>query len=227
MGNLELYEKVRNVPKEAQKTINAGRLKGMTDINPMWRIKILTDQFGPCGIGWYYEVGCQWIEEVGEERVAFTNIYLYVKADGEWSKPIFGTGGSKLSTMETKGLYVSDECYKMATTDAISVACKNLGIGADVYWKEDISKYGSKPDADDSNTGNTEVPQNVADMKIAAVKVKVLTDKCKADGVPVEYILKCYKIEKLGDMTEKQFSQTVNNWNIVCEKAKLWNSQES
>lgn len=50
MENLEIYEKVREVPEKAQKKIEAGRLKGMTDINPMWRIKVLTEQFGVCGI---------------------------------------------------------------------------------------------------------------------------------------------------------------------------------
>ena len=49
MGNLDLYDKVRAVPKEAQKQISGGRLNGMTDINPMWRIKTLTEQFGVCG----------------------------------------------------------------------------------------------------------------------------------------------------------------------------------
>ena len=49
MENLELYNKVREVPQDAKKTISAGRIKGFTDINPMWRIKCLTEQFGPCG----------------------------------------------------------------------------------------------------------------------------------------------------------------------------------
>lgn len=39
--NLCLYERIRQVPEEAVKTIAAGRLKGMSDINPMWRIKNL------------------------------------------------------------------------------------------------------------------------------------------------------------------------------------------
>ena len=56
MDNLKIYNAVREVPKEAQKSIGGGRLKGMTDINPMWRIKTLTEQFGACGIGWYYEI---------------------------------------------------------------------------------------------------------------------------------------------------------------------------
>ena len=35
----------------------------------------------------------------------------------------------------------SDECYKMAYTDAIGVAAKALGIGADVYWAAGRTKY--------------------------------------------------------------------------------------
>ena len=46
---------------------------------------------------------------------------------------------------ERNGLYTSDECYKMALTDAISVACKALGFGADVYWQADRTKYTNKP----------------------------------------------------------------------------------
>ena len=42
---------------------------------------------------------------------------------------------------EKSGMYVDDEAFKKAETDAISVACKMLGIGADVYWSEDRTKY--------------------------------------------------------------------------------------
>lgn len=141
MENLELYEKFRRVPAEAKKAIEGGRLKGKTDINPMWRIKALTEQFGPCGIGWYYTPVKKWMEICGNEIAAFVDIELFVKVGGEWSKPISGTGGSKFAEKEKSGVYVSDECYKMATTDAISVACKQLGIGADVYWEKDRTKY--------------------------------------------------------------------------------------
>lgn len=142
MDNLHIYEKVRSVPKEALKEISAGRLRGKSDINPMWRIKELTNQFGPCGIGWKYEITKQWLEQGANGEIsAFTNINLYVKFDGEWSAAIPGTGGSAFVAKESKGLYTSDECYKMALTDAISVACKALGFAADVYWSTDKSKY--------------------------------------------------------------------------------------
>ena len=141
MSNMDIYDSFRVTPKEAQKEIAGGRLRGFTDINPMYRIQKLTEKFGPCGIGWYYEPVKKWIERAGDEIMAFVDISLFIKVDGEWSKPIAGTGGSALYAMEKGGLKASDECFKMATTDAISVACKQLGIGADVYWKAGESKY--------------------------------------------------------------------------------------
>lgn len=143
MNNMELYNSWRKVPQEAQKAINAGRLKGKTDINPMWRIKVLTQKFGPCGTGWRYDIDKMWSEEgANEERCAFVQISLrYKMDDGNWSSPVIGVGGNMLTAKESRGLYTSDECYKMALTDAISVACKALGIGADIYWDADRTKY--------------------------------------------------------------------------------------
>ena len=79
-SNLSIYERVRCVPKEAKKEIEAGRLKGKHDIN------------------------------------------LFVKKDGEWSKPIFGNGGNKLIANEKKYEngqqvyipYLDDDAYKKA-----------------------------------------------------------------------------------------------------------------
>lgn len=50
-GRMDIWCAVSTTPKEAQKTIKGGRLNGFTDINPMWRFKVLTECFGPCGIG--------------------------------------------------------------------------------------------------------------------------------------------------------------------------------
>jgi len=141
MENLELYNKLRVVPAEAKKEIQAGRLKGFTDINPMWRIKMLTDTFGICGFGWYYDVIEQKQVAVKDEIAVFVTIHLFVKVGDEWSKPIVGLGGSKLAVNEKNGLYVSDEAFKMALTDAIGISCKALGMAADVYFDKDRSKY--------------------------------------------------------------------------------------
>lgn len=140
--NLGIYNAVRSVPANAKKTIKAGRLSGKTDINPMWRLKTLTEQFGPCGFGWKYTITDKRLEQgANGEVAAFVDINLFVNLDGKWSEAIPGTGGSAFVAKEKSGLYTSDECFKMALTDAISVACKALGFGADVYWEADESKY--------------------------------------------------------------------------------------
>lgn len=146
MDNMKIYNKVRTVPKEAQKTIRGGRLNGMTDISPMWRIEKLTEIFGMVGFGWYYTVLDHWTETGAKGVVScFVKIALYVKQGDEWSKPIEGVGGSAFVADERSGLYTSDECYKMALTDAISVSCKALGMGADVYWPANATKYQTAP----------------------------------------------------------------------------------
>jgi hypothetical protein len=196
--NLEIYGKYREVPREAQKEIKGGRMKGKTDINPMWRIKALTEQFGPCGIGWYYKPVRKWLESCGDEIAAFVDIELFVKVDGEWSMPISGTGGSMLRAKETSGLYVSDECYKMATTDAISVACKQLGFGADVYWQADKTKYDRSTETD----------------VITSKEAETIKKLCKNKGLDVATVFKI-PVEKL---TKLQYVEALKNLNTLPNK---------
>ena len=139
--NLALYNRVRAVPEEAKKPIDAGRLKGRTDINPLWRIQTLTREFGPAGIGWYTEIVESHIETSGNEKAIYLHLRLYIKQNGEWSKPIEGFGGAMIVAQEKSGLFFDDDAYKKAYTDAISQACRSLGIGADVYWANDATKY--------------------------------------------------------------------------------------
>lgn len=198
--NLDIYEKLRAVPNEAKKAIGGGRLKGMTDINPMWRIKSLTEQFGPCGIGWYYEIKDRWLETcmAKDEITANVNINLYVKVDGEWSKPIPGIGGSMLVASERNGLYVNDECYKMALTDALSVACKALGMGADVYWQSDNTKY------NDSKRDNY-----ISKLSIDDKRNKV-AESCAKRGKQIANMLKFYNVTSLEEMSEEQLDDALN-----------------
>lgn len=157
--NMKLFDQLRTTPQEARKPITGGRLKGFTDINPMWRFKRLTEVFGPCGIGWKYEIVSQRIQPGhGNEVAAFVDILLYYKHDGEWSEGIPGIGGSSFVAMEKSGAHTSDECFKMALTDAIGTACKALGMSADIFFDKDRTKYNSQ-----------NVPSNPVDEAAAMV----------------------------------------------------------
>lgn len=154
MSNLAMYNKYAQPPADALKAFNNGSFSG-TDINPMWRIKVLTEEYGECGFGWYVEPVRSWREQsekavlVGQEPAVVTEISvfyevaLYVNRGNEWSKPIYGVGGNTYAEYSKKrgSVVVSDEAYKMAYTDAIGIACKALGIGADIWWKSNDTKY--------------------------------------------------------------------------------------
>ena len=140
--NMKFWEKLNKPPATALKQIQAGRLKGMSDINPQWRYKVMTETFGICGTGWKFEIVSKTEKQCGEEISVFVDINLFIKVDGEWSEPIPGTGGSTLYASERNGMHMSDEAYKMALTDALSVAMKMLGVASSIYegmW--DGSKY--------------------------------------------------------------------------------------
>lgn len=138
--NMRIYEAVRKPPAEALKPFKANGLN-LTDINPMWRIKKLTELFGPCGIGWKIVPVSMRAETYGDTVMAIVDINLYIKVNGEWSEPIFGTGGNLLVQATQNGSRPSDEGYKKAYTDAISNACKMLGIGADIWYSNDPDAY--------------------------------------------------------------------------------------
>ncbi len=142
-GNKRIWDQVKQPPESALKEIKAGRLKGKTDINPQWRYQAMTEVFGPCGIGWKYEIKRLWNEPAAENQLfAFAEVSLYVKDGESWSDPIPGIGGSMLIENQSRGPHSSDEAYKMATTDALSVSMKMLGVAADIYaGKWDGSKY--------------------------------------------------------------------------------------
>jgi hypothetical protein len=144
--NLTLWEKWTSPPAHALKKISGGRLSGKTDISPMWRIHTMTEHLGPCGVGWRYEVSRFWTETGSDGQIAaFSLIHLYVKVDDAWSEPIPGIGGSMFVLNEQRGPYTSDECFKMAMTDALGVAMKALGVAADVYYGAADSKYSAPP----------------------------------------------------------------------------------
>lgn len=192
---MDLYNRFRQVPEEAKKVIKGGRINGFTDINPMWRIKVLTEIFGPCGIGWWYVITDKRLEVVGDEIRAFVDIELYYVLDGKTSHPVVGTGGASFATMESKGVFVSDECFKMALTDAISVAAKSLGVGADVYYEKDRDKYTATEDIDkpiDLTTTETKTEN----AKTEGTEVKTYT--CANCGKSVSNKVAKYSWDKFG-----------------------------
>jgi len=147
MNNRRIWDKVHKPDPTSLKTIGGGRLKGMTDINPQWRLQAATEVFGPCGIGWWYTIKELWTVPGADGQVmAFARVDVFYRDGESTSQPVEGIGGSMMISKEKDYLYTNDECYKMAVTDALSVAFKALGFGAEIYaGRWDGSKYLEKP----------------------------------------------------------------------------------
>lgn len=132
--NMIIWDNLKQVPSACIKTIQAGRLKGMSSIEPQWRLQAMTNQFGPCGIGWKYVITDKKIIEGADGvRCGFVDVELYFKSKDKWSEAIPGTGGSHFVSKEKDRMHTSDEVFKMALTDALSVAMKAIGVASDIY----------------------------------------------------------------------------------------------
>lgn len=211
MNNLEYYNSWAACPKEAQRPIAAGKLKGKTDINPMWRIKMLTAQFGPCGYGWTTRITEHWVERDGGESVAWIRLELRVRINGEWTEPIEGVGGSK-QCGKGQGDGINDEAFKMAETDALSVACKKLGMAADIYWSSDRTKYNPGGAAAESPKGGQEKP------------VKRMSERKTKPAVTAEMFV-AGQLQSLVDWLAPHFDPATGEFNQE-KYNQLWNGYQ-
>ncbi len=217
--NLKIYNQIKSVPDNAKKKIAGGRLKGMTDIKPMWRIEKLTEMFGVCGFGWKTNIkNKEIIEGANGEKIAIVDIDLYVKIGDKWSEAIEGTGGSSLISKEKSGenirYYTSDECFKMAYTDALSVACKSLGMGADVYWGD--SKYNDKPKKDNDKTPsvNDKPINRVTETEAKAAYALMIRKGCDV----VKDLQHNFGISNTKDLTKQQYIMMLKSLNKLPDK---------
>jgi hypothetical protein len=95
----------------------------------------------------------------------------------------------------------------MATTDAISVACKQLGIGADVYWDKDgESKYSMvEPKAEPKKKTNLD-------------RVAPVLEELKRTGYSTKAVCKNYNITDIAEMNNDQIKDFLEKMSKVPSK---------
>jgi hypothetical protein len=237
--NMEIWDRLKTPPEDALKTITGGRLKGMSDINPQWRYESITGVFGPCGIGWKHTIDKLWTEVVGQEILAFALVSFYYKNCDVWSEPLHGIGGSKLLTMEKAGLVSNDEGYKMAVTDALSVALKMIGVAADIYRGHHDTKY-SLPDSTSQKTpysNYNKVNEMFTDKKnfdspgdtrpVTEAQVRLLGARCASKKIDRDivtaHLIKGFAKDRKEDLNRDEF-QKMLSWvdNYQAQETVNW-----
>ena len=211
MGNMTHYDNLKAVPLTALKEIGFGKLKGKSDINPQWRYEAMTSEFGTCGIGWKYEIVKTWTQEANDGQLMLfveVNLYIFDYELAQWGQAIPAIGGDFLLEKDKNGLHGNDEAYKMATTDALGVAMKMLGVAADVYrGLANDSKYGrDKPN--EPIRSNTPKPTQSNSCIIRKETQHAIGSEAKQRGISAntmtETIKEKYKKNSSGELTEDE-----------------------
>lgn len=149
--NTSLWNELRSTPPEYTKEFKkAGGFSGKS-IDPVYRIRRLTERFGPCGKGWGFVQEDQWSDAGSGAYIVYVRGHLWYMLDGERYQTCSHTGGTDTSR-------TPDEAYKMAETDALGKCCVDIGLAVDVYMGEhDGDKY-QVPEGAPARRPNTDNP---------------------------------------------------------------------
>lgn len=140
--NTALWDNLgRTDPAHTKAFTRGGGFKG-TAIKPMWSYRRMTEEFGPCGLGWGVgEPAFQVVPGPEGEVLVFCTASIWYRQD-EAECRVYGVGGDKAVGKNKYGLNSDDEAFKKAFTDAVTNALKLIGVGADVHMGMfDDNKY--------------------------------------------------------------------------------------
>lgn len=133
--NTRIWDAVSKTdPKHTKPFTRSGGFKG-TATKPIWLIKRLTEQFGPCGIGWGMDKPDYQFVTAGDEILVFCTVALWYREAAADAKvaTVYGVGGDKVMGKNKYGPFTNDEAAKASYTDAMSNAMKQIGMGADIH----------------------------------------------------------------------------------------------
>lgn len=141
--NMRLWDKVKTTnPRFTKEYTGSGGFKG-TAIGAQYRVEMATEQFGPLGIGWGYDV----VDEKIVEGVWIVRLKLWYMLDGQRGE-VTQYGANKIKE-QRKGSdgkpgydFLDEEAPKKSITDALTKCLSLLGFNADVHLgKFDSDEY--------------------------------------------------------------------------------------
>ena len=145
--NKALWRRAFTTDPRAVKAITGKQYQGNSP-KPYWIVERLTDEFGPCGIGWGFTILSERFERFGEhESLHIAVVRLWYTMDGKRGE-FEQVGQTRASYMSagsaTKpGRFIVDEdAPKKSVTDALVKCASYLGFAGDIFsgmW--DDSKY--------------------------------------------------------------------------------------
>lgn len=197
-GNLRFWNELSRTDPRYTKPFKRVGYSG-TQIDPTWRIRRMTETFGPVGIGW----GWKQLEWTVQEGMIFIccSVWYRDPDSGEIGETGPQWGGSEIVRTRRDGSQDrSDECFKMSITDAVGKCLVSIGVAADVHLGDyDSSKYREESEAYYQAKDNP----HVQPAAIAALEEEVKAALTEADDVKtVEDLYREKAKDRVADITK-------------------------
>tara|TARA_B110000908_G_scaffold70181_1_gene84620 strand:- start:5114 stop:5566 length:453 start_codon:yes stop_codon:yes gene_type:complete len=145
MDNLNIWNKLAKSDPKYLKKVSFGS-RSFTAIDPQYQVRMMTEQFGPVGIGWGWQSHTEIVQLSNGDASILAHISVW---HGEQMNMFGPFTGCRKFFDATKGR-LAEDAPKMAVTDGLTKALSHLGCNADVFLGEmDGNKYaadsGKKP----------------------------------------------------------------------------------
>lgn len=139
--NKALWKRAFMTDPRAVKPITGKQYKGNSP-RPYWIVERLTDEFGPCGIGWGFTILSERMERLTETDVLHVAVVrMWFVMDGKRGE-FEQIGQTKAVYQSKNGTMVDEDAPKKSVTDALVKCASYLGFAGDIFsgmW--DDSKY--------------------------------------------------------------------------------------
>lgn len=137
-----LWKRVCVTDPKHVKPITGKQYKGNSP-KPYWIVERLTDEFGPCGLGWGFSILSERMERLTDTDVLHVAVVrLWYVMDGKRGE-LEQIGQTKAAYQKNDGHMMTDEdAPKKSVTDALVKCASYLGFAGDIFsgmW--DDSKY--------------------------------------------------------------------------------------
>lgn len=206
--NTALWRRAFVTDPAAVKPITGKQYKGNSP-KPYWIVQRLTEEFGPCGIGWGFTILGERFERFGDSEslhIAVVRLWYVLHVDGVQHRGEFEqVGQTRASYMSAAGKFIVDEdAPKKSVTDALVKCASYLGFAGDIfsgmwddskYVQQAAQHYADKAAADDPDRAAWLEAQRVAIMGAAnvgalkdAVSAAVLFAQEQNDSAAVDQI---------------------------------------
>ena len=147
--NKALWRRVCVTDPKAVKPITGKQYNGNSP-KPYWIVERLTDEFGPCGIGWGFTILGERFERFSDtDTLHVAAVRLWYVLDGKRGE-FEQIGQTKATYTTAAGKFMLDEdAPKKSVTDALVKCASYLGFAGDIFsGRWDDSRYVAQANAE-------------------------------------------------------------------------------